>query len=198
VAIAYVIGAGTAIILLMRWLWWRMNSYGDLAAQIGGWIVSALLLFAGAFDTMMAWLMNLPSGVDFSTDPDLMGASMLFVMVAVASIAIIVSYLTPKEKDSVLQSFLLKARPFSIGWKPVIQSIEEPYKEIEGLARTLFSWLIGVGCIFALLYGVGQLLIGSSLIGIICVTLFIILFIASIKRIKADDRAEQQLDSNIN
>lgn len=201
-AIAYVIGSGTAIILLLRWLWWRMNSYGDMAAQIGGWLVSALLLFAGAFDPLMGWLMNLPPEQKFSTCHDLMGARMLFVMITVALIAIVVSIATAREKESVLRSFLLKARPFALGWRPVVKLLDTPYDPIEGLGRTLLSWLIGVVCIFSLLYGVGQFLIGTAMLGFICMIVFLVLLSLTAIRIKQDENKDSlirtQENNNIN
>ena len=86
-SIFFVVGSGAAVVGVVRWLWWRINAVGELAAFVVNYVVAVLLLFGGdmfgleqpLFDPIMAQLLNLPDGVSFTADYDLLGARMLFM-----------------------------------------------------------------------------------------------------------------------
>jgi len=146
--------------------WWRLNGIGELTATISSWIIAPLMLFAHVFDKPVQALCGTKAA--FSTDPNLLGARMLFMVGWVLLVGIGVSYCTQMTDENKLKNFVKRARPFHFFWKPIIQHLgENEYKEAEGLGRTLISLLLALGCAFALTFGVGKLLLGSKLLGIL-------------------------------
>jgi len=193
--IAYVLSAGSVITTILRWLWWRLNRYGDFASLVAGWVFAPSLLFLKLFDRPMAWFLNLPEGVAFSSDPNLLGARMLFMITAVTATAVIVSLLTPPEDEEVLKKFVLRARPFAFGWRPVIRRLDVTYEEIEDFPRTILSWAIGVVAVFSLLFGIGQFLLGSSLLGALCLVVFLGGIFWTVIRLQQDYARELEIMS---
>jgi len=184
--ISYVLGSGGFLINFMQWMWWRMNRFGAVAGFLSGWVVVIAMLFFKAFDRPMAWILNLPDTVPFSTDESLTGARIALAILLVTISAVTVALLTPPEPMENLKKFLLKARPFSFGWKPVIRVLGEPYDAVEDFGRTMFSWLICLVSVFALIQGIGELLIGSRWIGCGLVVLSGLTFWWTYRRLQQD------------
>jgi hypothetical protein len=184
--ISYVLGSGGFLINFMQWMWWRMNRFGAVAGFLSGWVVVIAMLLFKAFDRPMAWLLNLPDGMAFSTAESLTGARIALAIVLVTISSVVVALLTPPEPMENLKKFLLKARPFSFGWKPVIRALGEPYDAVEDFWRTMFSWLICLVSVFALIQGIGELLIGSRSIGCVLVALSGLTFWWTYRRLQQD------------
>ncbi|MCX6965880.1 MAG: hypothetical protein NTW41_11110 [Verrucomicrobia bacterium] len=185
-SLAYVLGAGGIIIAFAQWFWWRLNRYGAMAGFLVGWFVLFGMLVFKIFDAPMAALLNLPEGVVFSTAASLTGARMLFALVTVTASVFIVTMLTPPEPMEGLKKFLLMARPFPFGWKPVIRELGQPYDPVESFGRTMVSWVIGMVMVLALIYGIGELIIGKTPIGLGCLAIFVITLIWTLIRFKQD------------
>ena len=198
-SIAFVIGSGRVVVSILRWFWWRLNAAGDLAAVISSWMLAVLLVFTDLFDHPARIVLGLSDGARFSTDNDLVGARMLFMVVTVTIITIIVTFLTKPTDDGRLKEFLQKVQPFRLFWKPVINRLHIEYQERDNLNRTLTSWLILVICVLTLIWGIGELLLGSPLKGVIALVLFLITLCLTIKRVREDfsaDFEETPLEEN--
>ena len=190
--IAYVLGSGGIIVALAQWFWWRMNRYGAFAGLIVGWVVVIGMLVFKVFDAPMASLLNLEDGVKFSTAERLTGARMLFAIASVTSITILVTLLTPPEPMENLKRFLLKARPFAFGWQPVIKELDAPYEPIETFRRTLLSWCIGMVMVLSLIFGIGEMILGSAAFGIGCLVVSALSLWWSLRRFQEDYEHEGQ------
>jgi solute:Na+ symporter, SSS family len=182
-SIMFVTWAGTMFIVVFRWFWWRLNAMGELVATIVSWIIAPLLLFGHVFDGLMYQIFGMEN---FSTDPNYLGARMLFMVMVITPIAIVVSLLTKPTDIKHLEYFINRARPFHFFWKPVIKHMDGHYQEAENLGRTLVSWIILAVSIFSLIFGVGKLLFGHHLNGIICILIFIVTLWLTIRRCKED------------
>ncbi len=185
-AISFVIGSGTVIVACMRWFWWRLNATGDLVATMAAWVIAPLLLFGKVFDGPARVLLGLDASVEFSTDPNLIGARMLFMVITVTAVAVIVSYCTPPTDMERLKEFVIRAKPMRFFWKPVIRQLSVEYHENESFERTMVSWFIAVICIGSLIFGIGKLLFGSRWLGIVLLCLFLGLLYVTICRINSD------------
>ena len=105
--IIVLMGAGTGLLFILRWFWWRINAYSELAAMIISFIVAITFKFItpGAFAGHVELILS--------------------VLITTAG-WLTVTYLTPPVKRETLYSFYKLIKPHSIGWKKVIQSgIEE-------------------------------------------------------------------------
>ncbi|MEN6384950.1 MAG: sodium:solute symporter family protein [Phycisphaerales bacterium] len=193
--IFYVVGSGMIVVSVMRWFWWRLNAAGDLAATLAAWIIAPLLLFAKIFDVPARIIFNLDREIEFSSDPNLVGARMLFMTISITAIAVVVSYLTKPTDLERLKDFVHRARPFKLFWKPVVGQMQIEYCEYEGLGRTLVSWIFSAGCIITLIFGIGKLLLGHPLTGVCLLCVFGILLYITVQRINKDFLNERIIDA---
>jgi Na+/proline symporter len=186
-SISFVAMAGSmSVNLLLRWFWWRFNAAGDLAILITAYIVSPLMLFTTLFNGPAAMILRLPETVQFNSDPNLLGARMLLVMLISTAVGVIVSLMTKPTEEKKLEEFVMRVRPFHFFWMPVIKRIGCVYHEDESLGRTLVSWLILTISVGALIFGIGNLLFGSILYGIVFIIVFGITMYLTIRRINKD------------
>ena len=184
--LAYVLGSAGVMPGVMRWLWWRTTGKGELAALIVSWIMTILLIFVKAFDAPAVKLLGLEEGVLLSSDPDLVGARMLLMVISVGLACVIGSLLTKPEDMNQLKHFAMRAKPFAFGWRPVISQMETVYVEQEPLGRTLISWAIALVAVISLLVGTGKLLLGSPLFGLVLILIGAVAVVLTIRRISQD------------
>ena len=185
ITLSFVVASIGLVPGLLRWLWWRTNGKAEIAGLISGWILAALLIF-GQLNGIGAMLFDVAEGETFFSDGNLYGARMFAMAVSVGFVVIVVSLLTPHEDMAHLKKFILRARPFAFGWKPVIKELDEPYVVEETFPRTLVSWAICTIAVLAALVGVGRLLLGPRWIGLGLIVISVITTFISLRRIRED------------
>jgi Na+/proline symporter len=135
------LGAGIGIVLVLRWLWWRMNAWGEIAA-IGASLILAPILLAA-----------IPAEEE--------ALRMLLMAVGSTGVALVVVYLTGPEEASRLREFYGRAHPPGF-WGPVAESFnEEATLGQRRLRRSIAATLLCAFSIFCLLTGLGSWLAGS-------------------------------------
>ncbi len=182
----FVVSSAGIVPGVLRWLWWRLNGRAELVTVIFGWTITLLLLVFKVFDAPMAALLNLPEGVAFSSDENLLGARMFFVVALVGIVSVAASYLSAPEDMEHLKKFLLRARPFAFGWRPVIAVLGQPYSTGEPPGRTLVSWVLATISVTALLFGTGKLLLGPRWFGVCLLLVGLVTLVMTIRRIRQD------------
>ena len=143
------IGAGTGLIFLLRWFWWRINVWSELSAMIISFMVAVY------FELIHESLGFAP------IDP----ALKLVLGVAVTTVVwLAVTMLTPATDRSTLQAFYDRIRPFSWGWKSAVET-----KAAEGsFTASLLCWFLGCLVVYSVLFGTGYILYGHSTWGVLC------------------------------
>ncbi|MDC0497458.1 Na+:solute symporter [bacterium] len=189
--IFYVLGSASIVPAVLRWFWWRLNGKAELIGMVVGWVMTVLLLITRSFDPWFATLMNVQEGFGFSSDPNLVGARMLFMVVSVGVAVVVSSYLTKPDEMELLKKFVLRARPFPLGWRPVIKELDVPYQPEEPFVRTMISWAISGTAITCILFGVGKLLLGPRGLGLILVVIGMAALLETIRRIRYDCRDDK-------
>ena len=150
-----VTGAGTGGVLLLRWYWWRINAWSEIAAMVTAFVVSVSLQMAGGLDS--------DRPVDF--------AWIMILTVAVTTVVwLAVTFLTAPESDETLVSFYRRTRPSRAGWGPVAARAPEVRPSTDGLAN-LVDWVSGCIMIYGVLFGVGKLLLHETLPGVLLLAL---------------------------
>ncbi|HVH69185.1 MAG TPA: sodium:solute symporter family protein [Gemmatimonadales bacterium] len=143
-------GAGTGAVLLLRWYWWRINAWSEVAAMIAAFAVSLLLQTVGGLDS----------------DRPLDFAYIVLVTVAVTTVAwLVVTFLTRPESDSTLVAFYRRTRPSRAGWGPVAMLAPDVRPSADGLAN-LIDWAAGCVLVYGALFGVGKLLLHDVPLGL--------------------------------
>jgi solute:Na+ symporter, SSS family len=159
------LGAGTGLVLILRWYWWRINAWSEISAMIASFAVS-LYLFGlpqaavATFSPGLAAAMPIPGVVRAGGAA---GDAWLLLLTVLASTVVwlTVTFLTRPEPDAVLESFYRRVRPGGPGWARVSQRIGFGREPIPGGALQWTNWLAGVVAVYSTLFGIGKLVFGS-------------------------------------
>jgi solute:Na+ symporter, SSS family len=170
------LGSGTGLVLILRWYWWRINAWSEIAAM------SASLL---AF-------LALRYGVGLDPDKPLEFAKLMLGTLTVSTLAwVVVTFVTPAEPMSRLEAFYRRVRPAGPGWQKIARAVGlEPIGP--GLGVGLRDWILGCVLIYCSLFGVGKWVFGEFVPG--CVLLAVAVISAVI--LARDLRREQSLSGS--
>ena len=147
------VGSGAGLVYILRWYWWRVNAWSEIAAM------ACALVNAYIF---RRWIY--PSEALFNEH----GVEVLVISAAiVTAVWIVVTLLTPPSDIDQLKRFYLKVRPAGPFWGPIARSVKAD-AEAPGysIRRSLLCWSAGIAMVYCVLFGVGKLLLGSSQAGL--------------------------------
>lgn len=161
------IGAGTGLLYILRWFWWRINAWSEISAMIISFAVACFFQWGAGplgIETAMreAGLFNI---MDYSAWKLVIG-----ILITTAG-WLTVTYLTPPEKQDVLAKFCTKIRAGGSGWRKVEEASDLP-KATEGwdVPTGLLCMMVGCLAVWTALFGVGKLLYGAIGVGcLLCV-----------------------------
>ena len=136
------IGAGTGLIYILRWFWWRINAYTEIIAMISSLIIAYYFNFLS--DRFMAW------------QEIVIGASLTTITWVIATL------ITPPEDDKTLMRFVRIVNPGGPGWKKYKQKNST---EDWSVPKGILSMLLGSISVYAILLGTGSFVYGNHLVG---------------------------------
>jgi len=177
-------GAGTGLIFILRWFWWRINAWSEISAMFVSGIVSIILNFTSF-------------GSYFFGDEGLMPSWAKFPMIVLttSTVWIAVTFLTKQENDKVLQDFYLRIQPGGPGWKKVIDNAKQQdinivkSKEAWSVPSGIIAMLLGCVFIYSCLFASGYWIYAdfkSAIILTITAILSGVLLIKVWKKIKSN------------
>jgi solute:Na+ symporter, SSS family len=139
------VGAGTGLLYLVRWFWWRVNAWSEVVAMISSFGVSVVLLVLAR------------NGYVFSTH------RALLITIAVTTVCwVLTAFLGPATDQRVLIEFYRKVRPAGPGWNPVRAAAGLPpdagRTAGDNIPLALLGWVAGSMTIWSALFTVGNLL----------------------------------------
>ncbi len=147
------IGAGTGLIFILRWFWWRINAFTEITAMIVSFIVAVFFKL----------VLNQPTdGVDPSWYH--LAHWQLIAGIAITTAAwLTVTYLTRPEDEEVLKNFVRLTRPGGRGWKRINDIlVAEGHELIEHqLALEVLCMFLGVLTVYSALFATGLWLYGN-------------------------------------
>jgi Na+/proline symporter len=156
------IGAGTGLVLILRWYWWRINAWSEISAMIASFAVSLTAMqlvpraFAGTANAD-AWVM--------------------LVTVAISTVVwLVVTFLTRPEPDAVLDAFYRRVRPGGPGWQIVSARLGFGRESIPGGALAWTNWLAGIVAVYGTLFGIGKVVFGQLSSGLILLAIAVAAF----------------------
>ncbi|MGA9119737.1 MAG: sodium:solute symporter family protein [Bacteroidota bacterium] len=153
------LGAGTGLVYILRWFWWRINAWSEVAAMASAFVVSLVLQYEYHLSSENAY--------DF--------AYLVLITTGVTTVVwIATTYLTRPEPDEILIPFYRKVRPSAKFWKPIAEKAPDIQPDKGGLVN-LSNWLVGCLMIYMTLFGFGKIIFGEYLIG----TLFLVVAVLS-------------------
>ena len=179
-------GAGTGLVFILRWFWWRINAWSEIAAMFASGIISILLVKTGLGDFLFAPETGvLPEWANYP-----------FVVVVTTAIWMAVTFMTQPESKETLRSFYLKIQPGGPGWSKVVSDANADAVEI---VKTKEKWsvpagitamLIGVVLIYSIMFATGYWIYGRTTQAIV---LTIVSFVSAFLLIKAWNRLKDNL-----
>jgi solute:Na+ symporter, SSS family len=142
------IGAGTGLLYLLRWYWWRITAWCEVAAMISSFGISILLL-----------VLKKQFGVQISTH-----WALLITIGATTACWVATAFLGPQTDRRTLLDFYRKVRPCGPGWRRIREeagiSEEEAARTHENIPLALLGWSAGCAAIWSSLFMVGNFLYG--------------------------------------
>jgi Na+/proline symporter len=163
------VGAGTGLLYLVRWFWWRVNAWCEVVAMISSFGISLLFLVLHR------------AGADISSH------KALVTTVAVTTVCwVLTAFLGPETDRRTLIDFYRKTRPFGPGWKAIREeagiSIEEAQATHQNIPLGLLGWVAGCTVIWSSLFTVGNFLYGRvdyalGLLGVFCASGLVLLWV---------------------
>jgi SSS family solute:Na+ symporter len=137
------IGAGTGMIFLLRWFWWRINAWSEISAMVISFAVAVWFQFGHEAVGLQA------------LHPSLQ----LVIGVALTTVVwLAVTFATAPTDTATLQDFYDRIRPFGRGWHRVVQVDDTPARG--SVTAALSCWLLGCVVVYAALFGTGYILYG--------------------------------------
>jgi Na+/proline symporter len=141
------VGAGTGLLYLVRWFWWRVNAWCEIVAMVSSFLVSISLLVLRS------------QGIGFSTHVALV------VTVAITTVCwVATAYVGPPTDPEVLVAFWRKVQPAGPGWRRIreLAGATETRVDQDNIPLALLGWVAGCTCIWSALFAEGNFLYGRT------------------------------------
>ncbi len=144
----WAMSAGIGLVLVLRWFWWRINAWSEIAA-----LASSIVAIAGVAVYVRA------AGVDMALKHQI-----VVVPVSVA-VSLAVTLLTRPEPEERLVEFYRRIRPW--GWWGPVKRKAGACSPSEPLGPLLVNWLLGVVALASAMVGVGKCVLGYPVWGVL-------------------------------
>lgn len=155
------VGAGTGLLYLLRWFWWRINAWCEVVAMVSSFLVSVTFIV-------------LESSKAFSTT----SAVRLLVTIAVTTACwMAAAFFAPQTDRATLIAFYEKVRPPGPGWEVIRKEANLPPSDTanaDSVPRALLGWVAGCTVIWSSLFTVGNFLYGRTTQALILGGIFLV------------------------
>lgn len=150
------VGAGTGLIYILRWFWWRINALAEIVAMIASFGLAAFFFFSKS---------ELPDWQQF-----------LIIVGVTSACWILASLFGPAESEEKLRQFCLRIRPGGPGWRRIISKAhqEGQLKDLSSswnMPTQILFMLAGCAAIYGILFATGYCLYGQYFQGLLAATL---------------------------
>jgi Na+/proline symporter len=147
------VGAGTGLLFILRWFWWRVNPWSEISAMVISFAL-ALWLAKSDFGASLGYY-QLPFGVAVTT----------FVW-------LVVTFVTPPSDHTRLRKFIESVNPGGPGWNKVVIDCEMSGKPVKyehspvNLPAGILATVLGCVLVYGFLFGMGYCLYGNIGLGL--------------------------------
>lgn len=143
------LGAGTGLVYILRWYWWRVNAWSEVAAMASALVTSLSLRAAGA---------RVPA-LD-PARPEGFALTLVVTTAVTTAVWLAVTFATRAESSGTLAAFYRKVRPAGPGWGPVAREtgLAPPPGEI---GRNAWFWALGIVFVYSIMFATGGVILGK-------------------------------------
>lgn len=143
------VGAGTGLLYLLRWYWWRINAWSEIVAMAVSFVIAVAFFVLGKQGLAPASHVSLIIGVAVTT-----------------AAWVITAFVTKPTDRAVLVAFYRRVRPSGNGWKPVEAEAGVGHSP-DRTADSLLGWVLGCSVVYSALFGTGSFLYGHTTQGLV-------------------------------
>ncbi len=150
-------GAGTGLIFILRWFWWRINAWTEISAMLASGLISILIAFTPLGEMLFGDAGLFPSYLKFP-----------FVVFGSTLIWVIVTFITKPESNKKLYSFYRKTQPGGPGWQKIREDAKKDNEKIHvttqpwNVPSGILAMLLGCVFIYSALFLVGTIIYGEE------------------------------------
>jgi Na+/proline symporter len=153
------IGAGTGLLYLLRWFWWRINAWCEVVAMIASFTISVAFFVAGKYGYSLPF------------------AQTIFISVGLTTLSwLLAAYFSPGTDQATLVAFYKKVHPAGPGWTPIRRAagISEAEAAAHGdsMGLAALGWISGVLLIWSSLFAIGNYLYQRTGTAIVLTVIF--------------------------
>jgi len=148
------IGAGTGLLFILRWFWWRVNAWSEITAMVVSFLMA---LYLEAIHPALGF-----EPIDTHWK--------LLIGVGLTSVSwITVAYLTPPASMEVMMNFVKKINPGGPGWTKIEKEMGKSDAELSlalktwDVPRGILAMLIGVVLVYSALFATGFWIYGNTI-----------------------------------
>ena len=145
------VGAGTGLIFILRWFWWRINAYSEIAAMLISFLVALYLEIIHP---------------NLGLEPLGTGAKLLWGVGITTVGWLTITFLTPPTDTPTLRRFYRLVHPGGPGWQKVVQEAQQDHEPIEERTEAwdvpwgILCMFLGVIAVYSALFATGQWIYG--------------------------------------
>lgn len=157
------IGAGTGLLYLLRWFWWRINAWSEVAAMASSFIVAVGFFIAAKTGH------GLPDHI-----------SLIITVGATTVVWLAVTYMAQPTERSVLVKFYQLVRPAGPGWNGIREEAGVGPSP-DSFSNNLLGWVLGIAFIYSALFGTGSFIYGKTPQGLMWLVVFVISLVGLVR-----------------
>jgi Na+/proline symporter len=158
------IGAGTGLVLILRWYWWRINAWSEISSMIASFVISVICF-------------QVVPGRWFPADDPRTDSVIMLITVALSTVVwVAATFLTAPETDATLDSFYRRVRPGGPGWRRVSERLGFGRESIPGGALAWTNWIAGIIAVYSALFGIGKIVFGEIGTGVTLLVIAVFAF----------------------
>lgn len=154
------VGAGTGLLYLLRWFWWRLNAWCEVVAMVSSFVVSVGFI-----------VMEKEGILVMDTAPKL-----ILTVLITSACWILTAYITPQTDRQTLIDFYKKVHPAGPGWSAIRReagvSLEDARRNGDNMSMALLGWAVGCATVWSALFTIGNFLYGRLGYGFLMLGIF--------------------------
>lgn len=167
------IGAGTGLIFILRWFWWRINAWTEITGMVVSFVIAVYVEIVH---------------VKLGYEPIPSHISLVAGVAITTACWLIVTFLTRPADDKTLRSFYRLVRPGGIGWNKVISNAQQDGDPITqtatagDLPRGILCMIAGCFAVYSAVFAAGYYMYGQLMPAVICTAVVVVavIFLASV------------------
>ncbi|MCG2459293.1 Na+:solute symporter [Flavobacteriaceae bacterium F89] len=170
-------GAGTGLVYILRWFWWRINAWSEISVMFAAAIVSLVLTFSSLGESLFGYVDNTGIMIEGAFPS---WARFPAIVLITTVVWVVATFVTKPEDKEILNSFYQKTQPGGPGWKKVVDEAradgvniakdDQKWSVPSGILAMLVGCVLVYSCMFATgnwIYGNYPLAIGLTLVAIV-------------------------------